>query len=251
MANELTVVNEKERAILLSVVGGKLAQEIEFTQLDNAIEKIAAHTTALTDGERESAATLIDKFETRVVDAIAEKRQTLYDFAANFRLETNAPYYKITDALDEYGPQIHAVLASQELSELDEALTAIEKKIEEIHDYELEKEPEKPFIDEDVMTRIEVNEINMEYNMNKAKFKNAVHMLEYGVRSKFHDFMVALRKDKKIKRFLKILDEQAKNAQRAEGIVEEKAEAAKMAIMISDGDIRAALQDFHDFASTL
>ena len=159
MANELTVVNEKERAILLSVVGGKLAQEIEFTQLDNAIEKIAAHTTALTDGERESAATLIDKFETRVVDAIAEKRQTLYDFAANFRLETNAPYHKITDALDEYGPQIHAVLTSQELNELDEALTAIETSIEEIHDYELENEPEKPFIDEDVMTRIEVAKI--------------------------------------------------------------------------------------------
>ena len=251
MANELTVVNEKERAILLSVVGGKLAQEIEFTQLDNAIEKIAAHTTALTDGERESAATLIDKFETRVVDAIAEKRQTLYDFAANFKLETNASYHRITDALDEYGPQIHAVLASQELSELDEALTAIEEGIEKIHDYELENEPEKPFIDEDVMTRIEVSEIEMEYNMEKAKFRNAVHKLEYGVRSRFHDFMVALRKDKKVKRFLKILDEQAKNAQRAEGIVEEKAEAAKMAIMISDNDIRAALQDFHDFASTL
>ena len=251
MANELTVVNEKERAILLSVVGGKLAQEIEFTQLDNAIEKIAAHTTALTDNERESAANLIDKFENRVVYAIGEKSQTLHDFAANFKLETNASYHRITDALDEYGPQIHAVLASQELSELDEALTAIETSIEKIDDYKLENEPEKPFIDEDVMTRIEVSEINMEYNMNKAKFENAVHKLEYSVRSQFHDFMVALRKDKKIKRFLKILDEQAKNAQQAKGIVEEKAEAAKMAIMISDGDIRAALQDFHDFASTL
>lgn len=251
MANELTVVNEKERAILLSVVGGKLAQEIEFTQLDNAIEKIAAHTTALSDGERESAANLIDKFEDRVVYAIGKKSQTLHDFAANFKLETNASYYRITDALEEYGPQIHAVLASQDLGELDEALTAIEKSIEAIDDYKLENEPEKPFIDEDVMTRIEVSEINMEYNMNKAKFENAVHKLEYSVRSQFHDFMVALRKDKKIKRFLKILDEQAKNAQQAKGIVEEKAEAAKMAIMISDGDIRAALQDFHDFASTL
>lgn len=251
MANELTVVNEKERAILLSVVGGKLAQEIEFTQLDNAIEKIAAHTTALTDGERESAADLIDKFENRVVYAIGEKSQTLHDFAANFKLETNASYYRITDALEEYGSQIHAVLASQELGKLDEALTAIEKSIEEIDDYKLENEPEKPFIDEDVMTRIEVSEINMEYNMEKAKFENAVYKLEYGVRSQFHDFMVALRKDKKIKRFLKILDEQAKNAQQAKGIVEEKAEAAKMAIMISDNDIRAALQDFHDFASTL
>ena len=55
MANELTVVNDADKELITTVLGGNLAQDIEFTQLDSAIEKIAAHTKALTPEERVDA----------------------------------------------------------------------------------------------------------------------------------------------------------------------------------------------------
>ncbi len=250
MANELTVVNEQERGILLAVVGGKLAQEIEFTQLDNAIEKIAAHTHDMSDSERDTASNMIDKFEERVVIAIDKKSEALIGFASALKMSSNIPYDTLTYKLKEYGQQIHAVFVSQGATELDEALTKIEEAIEEVKEYEEENEPEVPFADIEVMSPIEVAELKMEHAMAMTKFKNAVHKKEYAVRRMFHDFQTTARKDKKIKRFIKILDEQAKAANQARVIVAEKAEAAKMAILIGDADIREALKEFHDFATT-
>lgn len=250
MANELTVVNEQERGILLAVVGGRLAQEIEFTQLDNAIEKIAAHTHDMRDGERESASNLIDKFEERVVTAINAKSDALNGFVYALKMAPNTSYGTLTDELEQYGQQIHAVFTSQGVTELDEALTKIEEAIEKVKDYVSENEPEMPFIDNEIMSPIEVAEMKMEHDMAMTKFRNAVRKKEYDVRHMFHDFQATARKDKKIKRFVKILDEQAKAADQARVIVAEKAEAAKMAILIGDADIREALKEFHDFATT-
>jgi len=250
MANELTVVNEQERGILLAVVGGRLAQEIEFTQLDNAIEKIAAHTHDMSDNEREGASNLIDKFEERVVVAINNKTEALNGFASALKMTPNVSYDTLTYRLKEYGQQIHAVLVSQGVTELDKELTKIEETIEKIKEYKEENEPEAPFADIEVMSPIEVAELKMEHEMAMAKFKNEVHKKEYVARRMFHDFQVAARKDKKIKRFIKILNEQAKAADQARAIVAEKAEAAKMAILIGDADIREALKEFHDFATT-
>ena len=81
MANELAVVNDADKELITTVLGGNLAQDIEFTQLDSAIEKIADHTKALTPEERVDASRFIDRFENRISDRIWDKKTKLDDFS--------------------------------------------------------------------------------------------------------------------------------------------------------------------------
>lgn len=251
MANEVAVVSEAERSLIMNVLGGKLVQDIEFSQLDSAIENIAAHTEALSDGERESAARLIEKFEDRVVSTISNKADTLSEFYNALHEAANMSYRDIEYTLDNYGAQYHMLFQQQGLDDLDAMLTKVEEGIAEITEKKQTKAPEEPFIDKMNMTPLEVAKLEMDYNLEKSKFENALDKERYIVRRNFYDFAMAMNKNVKIKQFRKLLKDQAEASKNAKTIVKEKASAASMAILIGDADIRKALQSFHEFAATV
>lgn len=250
MANEIAVVNEQERSVIMSVLGGRMAQDIEFTQLDNSIEKIAAHTHDLSEMERESAAGHIKAFQERVVSTIINKNSVLRRFQEALEAEPNATYCRIESVIEDYEEQFSQLFESYELEVLAAKFKTVVDGVNAIKARNADEAPMEPFIDKEVMSPLEVAQETMKYDMECAKFENSIRKDKFHVRRDYFDFVKALNKEPKIKKFLKVLDNQRKAANQAMNIVKEKAEAAKMAILIGDADIRAALQEFHKFATT-
>lgn len=251
MANELAVVNDADKELITTVLGGNLAQDIEFTQLDSAIEKIAAHTKALTPEERVDASRFIDRFENRISDRIWDKKTKLDDFSLALELSATCSYENIVSLNKRYGKALDILFARETLSSYQESWNEIKDMIQKCTEYREENMPDKPFIDGSTMTGLAIAKANREYELKLAMLDINVKKKETEVRRKFYTFMTKLKKDKEFKKFLKVLDEQAKAAKAASNIVEEKAQAAKMALLISDEDIRKALKEFHDFAKSL
>lgn len=251
MANELVVVNDADKELITTVLGGNLAQDIEFEQLDSAIEKIAAHTKALTPEERVDASRFIDRFENRINDRIWDKKTKLDDFSLALELSATCSYENIVSLNKRYGKALDILFARETLSSYQESWNEIKDMIQKCTEYREENMPDKPFIDESTMTGLAIAKTNREYELKLAMLDINVKKKETEVRRKFYTFMTKLKKDKEFKKFLKVMDGQAKAAKAASNIVEEKAQAAKMALLISDEDIRKALKEFHDFAKSL
>lgn len=251
MANELAVVNDADKELITTVLGGNLAQDIEFEQLDSAIEKIAAHTKALTPEERVDASRFIDRFENRISNRIWDKKTKLDDFSLALELSATCSYENIVSLNKRYGKALDILFARETLSSYQESWNEIKDMIQKCTEYREENMPDKPFIDGSTMTGLAIAKANREYELKLAMLDINVKKKETEVRRKFYTFMTKLKKDKEFKKFLKVLDEQAKAAKAASNIVEEKAQAAKMALLISDEDIRKALKEFHDFAKSL
>lgn len=251
MANELAIVNDADKELITTVLGGNLAQDIEFTQLDSAIEKIADHTKALTPEERVDASRFIDRFESRISDRIWNKKTKLDDFSLALELSATCSYDNIVSLNKRYGEALDILFARETLSSYQESWNEIKDMIQKCTEYREENMPDKPFIDGSTMTGLAIAKANREYELKLAMLDINVKKKETEVRRKFYTFMTKLKKDKEFKKFLKVLDEQAKAAKAASNIVEEKAQAAKMALLISDEDIRKALKEFHNFAKSL
>lgn len=251
MANELAVVNDADKELITTVLEGNLAQDIKFEQLDSAIEKIAAHTKALTPEERVDASRFIDRFENRISDRIWDKKTKLDDFSLALELSATCSYENIVSLNKRYGKALDILFARETLSSYQESWNEIKDMIQKCTEYREENMPDKPFIDGSTMTGLAIAKANREYELKLAMLDINVKKKETEVRRKFYTFMTKLKKDKEFKKFLKVLDEQAKAAKAASNIVEEKAQAAKMALLISDEDIRKALKEFHDFAKSL
>lgn len=251
MANELAVVNDADKELITTVLGGNLAQDIKFEQLDSAIEKIAAHTKALTPEEHVDASRFIDRFENRISDRIWDKKTKLDDFSLALELSATCSYENIVSLNKRYGKALDILFARETLSSYQESWNEIKDMIQKCTEYREENMPDKPFIDGSTMTGLAIAKANREYELKLAMLDINVKKKETEVRRKFYTFMTKLKKDKEFKKFLKVLDEQAKAAKAASNIVEEKAQAAKMALLISDEDIRKALKEFHDFAKSL
>ena len=251
MANEIAVVNEQDKALIMNVLGSQLVGDIQFNELDNAIEKLAAHTEALSDGERESAVELVNAFEKRVVSRLENKSFKLSEFRGNIDFEERASYDGIK--LDiQTGDEVYTQLFEREgMEDLAATYQAIKDEIDMVEEYAAEHEVEEPFIDELNMTQLAINQKQMEYRSKKNRLDSALHKKQFVVRKKWYEFAKLAKKNAALKDFKKVLKQQSDAAKSARDIVEEKAAAAKMNIVIGNADVRDALRDFHAFAATI
>lgn len=251
MTNELTVVSDADKELITTVLGGNLAQDIEFAQLDSAIEKIAAHTKALTPEERADASEFIDKFERRICNKLSDKKCKLHDLYEGMMPSATYSYYGVMEWFRQYEQAYDLLFARKEFAEYQDSWEEIKKGINAVRDYREEHTPEKPFIDEGTMTGLEIAKAKKEYEIKLAVVDIDIRKKQTEVRKKFYTFVTKLKKDKNHKNFCKVLKKQEEATAAASDIVEEKAQAAKMALLISDEEIRKALQEFHDFAVSL
>lgn len=250
MANELAVVNENDKQVIMGVLGGSMAQDIEFNSLDSAIEKIAEHTSDLNDMERSAAIEIVDKFERRVISTIDKKERNLSNFMYYMEhMSANNIVYD-GDRSEQYRPQIELLLSREGMDDLKEQYQDIMDEIETYKDIK-EEGPEEPLIDHNVMTGLQVNRLTLEYKLALQRHQAKLAKEEYAIRKKFRVFCKAFKKNAEIKKFMKALKEQANASQHAKAIVEEKAAAARLNILVGNADIRAALKEFHDFASSI
>lgn len=252
MANELTVVSENDKKVIMGVLGGGLAQDIEFNSLDSAIEKIAEHTSDLSDSERNAAIDIVAKFESRVVMAIERKERTLSEFAYFLKNMSSTCFrFDYLEKFERYSNNIKLLLSSRsDAEELEEQFQDIMDAIETYYDHK-EDRPEEPLIDHDIMTGLQVNRLTLEYKLALQRYTAKLAKEEYAIRKKFSAFYKAFKKNAEMKKFMKALEEQADASQHAKAIVEEKAAAARLNILVGNADIREALKEFHDFASSI
>lgn len=251
--NEVAIVTETEKAIITNVLGGRMAQDIEFKQLDSALEKIAAHTGELSNEERQSAAELVTSFEDRVINALRIKQSTLNHFYSNLQVDPNICYHRAVNSVRDTNEQFRILFQGDETAYagLEDMMNEFLDSVKKNEEYVMENEPEEPFIDKENMTPAEVAGEEMKYRMDLATFNTEMHRREFASRKLHRAFRKALAKNKAFVAFMKTLDNQKKTANTAVAITKEKASAAKMAILISNEEIREALRSFHEFAASI
>lgn len=253
MANELAVVSENDKQIIMGVLGGGMAQDIEFNSLDSAIEKIADHTSDLSDMERNAAIEIVDKFEQRVISTINNKESNLSNFlyymehmaASDINVE-----YEGGRAL-RYRPQIELLLSREGMDDLEEQYQHIAQGIERLVEVQEDERPEEPLIDHNCMTGLQIHRLELEYQVAKSRFQSMITKEQYKLRKEYSKFLRAFKKNAEVKKFIKTLNEQADASKHAKAVVEEKAAAARLNILVGNADIREALKSFHDFASSI
>ena len=253
MANELTVVNENDKKVIMGVLGGGLAQDIEFNSLDSAIEKIAEHTSDLSDSERNAAIEIVDTFEQRVISTINNKESNLSSFLyymEHMNARDISMEYDGGRAL-RYRPQIELLLSREGMDDLEEQYQHIMQEVEKLAEIREDEEPEEPLIDHNCMTGLQIHRLELEYQVAKSRFQSKMAKEEYKLHKEYNKFLRAFKKNAEVKKFIKTLNEQTDASKHAKAIVEEKAAAARLNILVGNADIREALKEFHDFASSI
>ena len=253
MTNTITVVNEQDKGIIMGVLGGKMAQDIEFEQLDTQIEALANNSKKITDTERENAITYIDRFKDRVLSRIRNKANSLINFKSAITFNDMSTY-EFNDTVNHTNNGDKIITALFEREGMEDILAAYEKAKELLaayNEYKEENEPEEPFYDEFGMTGAEIQQAKMKYNMDYGQYKLQVNKNEYKVKKALFELAKIARKNAEYKKFMKVLAAQSTAANEAKAIAEEKADAAKMAILISHNSIRKALKALHSFSATV
>lgn len=253
MTNTITVVNEQDKGIIMGVLGGKMAQDIEFEQLDAQIEVLANNSKKLTDTERENAVTYIDRFKDRVLSRICNKANSLINFKSAITFD-DMSVYKFDDTVNHNKNGDKIITALFEREGMEDILVAYEKAKELLAAYNEYKEgnkPEEPFYDEFSMTGAEIQQAKMKYNMDYGLYNLQVNKNEYKVKKALFELAKVARKNAEYKKFMRVLAAQSTAANEAKAIAEEKADAAKIAILISHDSIRKALKALHNFSATV
>ena len=250
MANAIVTVNEQDKAVIMGVLGGKMAQDIEFDKLDAQIEALANSSHELTDMERNNAAEFVKHFEERVVARIKDKSYKLSYFLNHLPANLESVHAMKT-AIDDGDEVFTALFERQGMEDILDGYNKIKELIEKLDEYEEENKPEEGFYDDLTMTGAEIQQAKLEYAMKDGKYRLEYKKRENVVRKAMLELAKTCKKNAAYKDFVKVLKAQTKAADEAKAIVEEKADAARMAILISSSGIREALRALHAFSASI
>lgn len=234
MSNELTMINKG-----ITNIVGKLYDDIDFTKLDNIIDKIGNNTGSLSSDERVSACKYIEDWDNVVVTRINKKIDTLNQIMALIKHDNFEIFINQKNTLDIFAS------FSKDIEDGIDKLSSLYQDYIDFND----SKPDNILID----NTLSVNEINEQ----KAKYKYELAKFTFTQEKKmrkcilcFKELKKILKKDDNIQKMIKTCGIQKDNLITVRGEFKEKASLAKMNVLISSPEIRKSLIDMSLFVKT-
>lgn len=251
--NKLMVISDENKMIIKAVCGSAGADTIDkINELDTIIDKLGNIDGHIDQDVRREASRYIEQWDNLVMRRVTDKTNRLGDLrrALGFDNANDNIFYISEDATLDGGNVIVDVLktvSEQLAAKYTEALD----KVEEIKNYDIEKRPVSPFIDEDTMLPSDIAMANLQYKMDLNKHNHEISKMKADVKRIVYDIRKSVTKNSRFKDFIKQLDAQIKYFNDAESLVSEKGALAKMNILIPNADVRNILKELSAFQREL
>lgn len=262
MKQELTISVPVTAA--LTTYTGSIISEEGFAQLSDIIERISNNKEELTDGMRHAATQYADTWDELVVARLNSKVEQLDTLKSFFN--TRTPDYSTIEAYcserSRYGHLTVSLsviidmlrsgnnkLWHKAADQFDSVMTAVEDLEDEgssapCRDDYFEMNEREMSYDERIIAQ-------KKYELDLAKYSQAVAKKQAKIRVAFVKTLSELLQDSDIKELLKVLKDQRRKTKNAQNVVHEKSALVKLAINFGGTELLKALQELHEFQQKL
>lgn len=232
LGKQLTVLTNN----MLSATVGGLFNDFDFNGLNKIIDNIGTSAKSLTNEEKISATEYVAKWNDSVVQKVHSKMKKLSKIKEVLDSNDYEYYLDNKDVLNvicsfkqSYAEGYH------QLIDMDNELT----------DYAF-NEPEKPLLDGTLSANDSVI-LKEKYQYDVAQFEAIYQKKKRKVKLHFRELKNQIMRDKQIIEMLDTCKKQRETLKDLSSQFDEKAALAKMNIVISSDEVRAALQDMNKF----
>ena len=219
--------------------------QIDFSPLHEAIEKLSQTSTALTSAEQHDARNLIMQWETNILEQLNHKAYSIRDFLSE--IECRSYDDAMFDETWEHYDRVQAMI--QHSSALKKLWKAAKTAREAYDECRIETESlraEEPHLDLN-STLEESLEATIQHKHSVRKKEVRLANIEYKYKAAKRQFCLALRKDKDIIEFCKSLRATEKNMYIYRQEASHLAQTAKLNISIQDPNVHAVLKEMLNF----
>lgn len=247
MSQELVVVQPEAQVAaqpgLLSLVSS-MFKSIDFNALNQAIDRLGNHSGNLTPEEKEAGVQIVERWNRDVSSALFQRQQDIYRtisfFEQNYGDRFPGDYLNM---LEEIGP---------ELAQRTGTVAEYEAYMLAIREYKIHQRqrPEQPEIDED-LPRVAKLKVQQAYELERTKWEVKSKKLTRNLREAERTWKKRLQDNPDVEALIRALNKQVKVLNRASMEASEKAQLAKLNILIGDADVRQSLREMIDFTKNL
>jgi hypothetical protein len=219
-----------------------LFRDIDFSGIAQAIENIGNHSGSLTVEEKEYATDIVKQWESDVISRLNDKAHEMQVFLNFFEPARNG-YLSNEDLFEEVGEEL--AKRTNTKNEYD-AVVRIYKELRDLYD----NRPEQPNFDENT-TRKEQVEKEKAYEKEMAIYNMKVKHKERELYLADKKWKELLKQDKNVDELLKRARKFTKNLSKFKSMCHDKAQVAKLNIMVSQTNVRQALRELLNFSATI
>jgi hypothetical protein len=217
--------------------------ELDFSQLNTAIEKLGSTSKKLTEKEKEIGTQLLTEWEKNVIEKIENKRKELsavrdyikngaenfWGFDEAFITKTKEQIVNISGTKDLYNKYLAAKKKS---------------KAESL------KEPKRPTMDPN-KTINENDRLYADYERELVEYNITARRLEYVTNTLHNKWMAAVRKSSNIKKMIIAMDNHMLNLSKYKVECKDRGHLARLNVAISDEKAREAIKEIIEFTKQI
>jgi phosphopantetheine adenylyltransferase len=216
-----------------------LFKDVDFSGLSKAIDTLGDASSNLDSDERKNAIVIVRQWESDVIERIRQYGYNLDSFINFFskKYEFN-PYYR-ESLSDEQQAQMAAMTGTNDL---------YQKYLDAMAEREKAANMEVTLVIDDIdASRTDRLLSERQHDLEVTKKNIAIKRAERKVILTYNNWVGELNKDSNIQQMIVKAKESKKNAMKMQEVCHDKAQLAKLNVMISSEKMRTALRELQDF----
>lgn len=220
----------------------ELFRDIDFSGIAQAIDNIGNHSGALTIEEKEHAKEIVNQWEHDVIKRLHDKSYEMRRFLEFFE-PSEGGVISNRDMFEEIGEELaKRTNTTQEYQEV----VKVWKEIQELR----QQRPELPEEREDRTYKQKLEE-EQNYKKEKALYELKLKQKSRELYLADKKWKEALKQNKDIDDLVKRARKFVKNLDKFQQMCHDKAQLAKLNIMVSNEDVRKSLRELLNFSATI
>lgn len=226
----------------VAAITSDLFRDIDFKGISQAIENIGNHNGTLGVEEKEMASELVAQWEQDVVTRLRDKGHEMNEFVQFFNTGYEGRVSQ-QERLEDIGADLAAKTNTYN------EYTALVQTLEDLEDLHQQR-PIQPIERED-RTYKEKLEEEKKFQLDMAKYNLAVTKKNRELYQYETAWKKLLKQNKEVAELIKKAKEYNKSVSKFQQNCHDKAQVAKLNIMISNQDVRQSLRELLDFTGQI